>query len=56
MKEDQVDVLVVGLSAILCLLAMAGIREFIFSKAPGRRLVISRGSEKSFSIYVSSIG
>ena len=41
MKEDLVDVLIVGLSALVCLLSMDGIRKFINSKPPGRRLVIS---------------
>ena len=39
--ENLVDVLIVGFSALVCLLSMGGIRKFIFSKPPGRRLVIS---------------
>ena len=38
-KENMIDVIVVGLSAILCLLAMDGIRKFIYCNPPGRRLV-----------------
>ena len=41
MKEDLVDILIVGLSALVCLLSMDGIRKFIYPKPSGRRLVIS---------------